>query len=170
MDATASVLERNNSSTVQGVDEAPWTKLDRTEVADQNIGISVSWTCDIEPKEESSEGKTDLTVTAGGSVYKSKLDNVTMPDVPTRVNKTDEVRTFDTLGELKESRSPLDEAFEEMLTPSTATNIARYPKAAGWMKAATCLPPNTGTELGPRDNSWGRVLGINVNKAGMRRT
>jgi hypothetical protein len=97
-----------------------------------------------------------LTITEGGSVYASEVGNVKLlSDLPLSTNDTDEVRTLETFGELKKTRSPLEVALAAISTPSTLTDTETYPNAAGWMKAATCLPPNKGTELGLRDTSWG---------------
>jgi hypothetical protein len=149
--ASEIVIERDNSITAQGVEAIPRTKLDRSEEVNQNLGTSVSCNCTVEPNEESWEGNTELTITTGGSVYTSVVDNVILPDVPTSTKETDEVRTLGTLGESNKTRLPLDEELEETVIPSTATDIEIYPNAEGWMKAATCLPPNKGTELGLRD-------------------
>jgi hypothetical protein len=172
IDAIASVLEleRDNWDTEHGVDKLPCTKLHRAEKADQKLGTSVSWTCENEPKEENCEGNTDLTITEGGSVYASEVGNVKLlSDLPLSTKDTDEVRTLGTFGELKKTRSPLEVALATISTPSTWTDTETYPNAAGWMKAATCVPPNKGIELGLRDTSWGWVSGRIENTVGMRR-
>ena len=62
------------------------------------------------------------------------LDNVTVSDAPTSVNAIVATRTSDTLGELKEIRSPLAEKLEATTAPPIKTDAERKPNDAGSIK------------------------------------